>query len=233
MDHSSNNKDQSRAQIVPAMRWQRTPAGPKAAVSKLLEAIVLPENGLAANAMDARRLRFSREDSGQSSSIRINEFGEAGYLLERFLTEHETHTGLRLQFNPLSDPVFAEHWVNVDLSVVERKAREAGSISLDFEDDCFDLVLCTGLDQISRPNSLAKELRRVLKRRGQLWAQAPLSRPDMPDDTSGQPRYWYFTPRGFQILFEDFDEIICSIYQTSAGDSRCDSFFYGIKPEIA
>jgi ubiquinone/menaquinone biosynthesis C-methylase UbiE len=125
-----------------------------------------------------------------------------------------------------------QSWLVVELDQIEQRARESGCVSLGLEDEYFDKVLCTGLDRIARPASLIAEMRRVLKRGGQIWVQAPLNRAHRSETNDTHPIYWQFTPKGFQVLCERFDEIRCSVRRTAISARQEDSFFYGMKPEI-
>jgi hypothetical protein len=166
------------------------------------------------------------------SSEPTQESGESDYLFRSFLSGDKFRKGLQLQFEPFSNLSLSQNWLVVDLDPIERGSSESGSVSLALEDEYFDKVLCTGLDRIARPASLIAEVRRVLKRGGQIWVQAPLNKACRPETNDHHPVYWQFTPKGFQVLFERFDEIICSIRPTATYSLKEDSFFYGIKPEI-
>jgi SAM-dependent methyltransferase len=156
---------------------------------------------------------------------------EIDYLFNRFMSSQEGQRGLKLQFGSSSARVPSDFWISIDLAPIESVARQGFDITFDFQDEQFDRVLCLDLDRVSRPVSLIAELRRVLKRGGQLWTQAPVSSEPQPISDTG-PRYWGFTPAGLRVLFERFDEIRCAMYQTFENNLRKDSVFYGLKPEI-
>lgn len=156
---------------------------------------------------------------------------EIDYLFRRFVTVQDTQCGLNLQFGSSSTLLLDDSWISVDLAVIEADALRNPDVTLAFADEQFDRVLCLGLDRVSQPASLIAELRRVLKRGGQLWGQAPIGSSLQTGSVRG-PLYWGFTPDGLRVLFERFDEILCSVYQASGSISRRDSFFYGLKPQI-
>ena len=157
--------------------------------------------------------------------------GDAEYLFSRFLSG--TEKGLQLQFEPSAPLSFGRNWLAIDPETIERGASESCKVSLELEDGYFDKVLCTGLDRVARPASLIMEMRRVLKRGGQIWVQAPLNSAYSPEaDDPPYPVYWQFTPRGFQVLLQRFDEIMCSACPTDTLTPQQDSFFYGVKPLI-
>jgi hypothetical protein len=166
------------------------------------------------------------------SSEPAKESGETDYLFRSFLSGDKFRKGLQLQFEPFPDLSLGQNWLVVDLDPIERGASESSNVTLALEGEYFDKVLCTGLDRIARPASLIAEVRRVLKRGGQIWVQAPLNSAYCPETNDPLPVYWQFTPKGFQVLFERFDEIRCSIRPTATYSPQEDSFFYGMKPEI-
>jgi hypothetical protein len=181
-----------------------------------------------------QRMQSEREQSFTDiASNSPSEIVEVHYLFKRFLGEDKLRKGLRIQFDPRPNPLFGGNWATMDLGKVESNARQAGKAALDVEDEYFDMVFCSGLDRVSRPSSLIAEMRRALKRRGQIWAQSALW--SQPDDGKYQHNrsFWYVTPEGFQILFETFDEIACSCHQNTLNKTIKNSYFYGIKPEIA
>ncbi len=159
-------------------------------------------------------------------SHHTNKTQEIGYLFERFVSTLPSERGLKLQFGSSSTLLLDEQWIVVDLAPIETTSLAGMDITLEFQDEEFDRILCLDLDRISHPDKLVAELRRVLKRGGQLWGQAPVVSNQQPNTGL---RYWGFTPAGLRVLFERFDEIRCSIYHARG---RRDSFYYGLKPEI-
>jgi hypothetical protein len=199
---------------------------------KLIQSVLLQDPTCLDMAAGKRNLFRQFLDYHKEATNEVNATSEIDYLFRRFLSGNGVRRGLRLQFQPPRVNLFGKNWVTLDLASVEQGAREAGTASLDFESDYFDMVLCTGLDRISRPVSLIAEIRRVMKRRGQVWAQAPLNKANSSETGVASLTYWRFTPEGFQVLFENFDEILCSVYKSTGCLIRRDSFFYGIKPEL-
>lgn len=124
------------------------------------------------------------------------------------------------------------NWVTLSLDHVERRTKEPGKAIIDLAENYFDAVLCTGLERVSMPAAVVAEVRRVLKRSGELWVQAPLSLPYAPTGTESLKEYWRFTPDGLRTLLDGFDEILCSVYVPPRCMLRNYSVFYGLKPEI-
>jgi SAM-dependent methyltransferase len=183
----------------------------------------------------ASKVRLVREllPHGDSTANLTLSKLEIDYLFNRFMCSQEGQRGLKLQFGSSSAHIYNDFWIAIDLAPIDSVARQGFDITFDFQDEQFDRVLCLDLDRVSRPVSLIAELRRVLKRGGQLWTQAPVSIEPQPNPGAGAgPRYWGFTPAGLRVLFERFDEIRCAMYQTFESNLRKDSVFYGLKPEI-
>lgn len=153
-------------------------------------------------------------------------------LFRRFLAGGTGGRCLRLLFDADSEDELGPNWATLDLAPIETRAKEGGQISIDLEDEYFDSVLLTGLSQISRPQFLIAEVRRVLKRTGQIWVQVPLNIPYFLSQNPNQREYWRITPEGLRVLFEGFDEIFCSVYLPGGNALRKFSFFYGLKPPI-
>lgn len=172
------------------------------------------------------------EQQDLSRSKHIEQPGEIDYLFRRFLSKSGAQKGLQLQFEPSAPLSLGRNWLSIDLETIERGASESCKVSLQLEDEYFDKVLCTGLDRVARPATLITEVRRVLKRGGQVWVQAPLNSSYSPEVDNPYPVYWQFTPKGFQILLQRFDEIMCSVCPGDRSALQQDSFFYGVKPEI-
>ncbi|MBK1719479.1 hypothetical protein CKO27_17825 [Thiocystis violacea] len=170
-------------------------------------------------------LEYKRSQSGFGE---ITE--EFHSLFSHFVTAGLGKRCVRFVFDGDDGPELGPNWLTISLDLVERRAREAGQVVLELDSDYFDAVLCSGLGRISRPESLILELRRILKRSGQIWIQSPLCGPYLPDRDSNRLEYWRLTPDGLRILLESFDEILCSVYLPEGNALRTCSFFYGLKP---
>jgi hypothetical protein len=155
---------------------------------------------------------------------------EYNSLLKRFLAASVGRKCLRLRFDADREPALGPNWLTLSLDHVEQRAKERGEVSIDIEDEYCDAVFCTGLERVSRPASLIAEVERMLKGAGQIWVQTPLCGPFRPPSGQQQPEYWRFTPWGLQMLLQDFDEILSSVYLLRASALRTWSYFYGIKP---
>jgi SAM-dependent methyltransferase len=155
-------------------------------------------------------------------------------LFGRFLAANALGPCLRLVFDAgradRVGPRLGPNWVTLDLASVERESREPSSLTIDLEDEYFDAVLLSGLERVSRAGRLVAELRRVLKRGGQIWVEAPLNAPYRPAGRSTPAEYWRIAPDGLRLLMEGFDEILCSVFLPGDSALRSCSFFYGLKP---
>lgn len=160
--------------------------------------------------------------------------GDAGdelrALFQRFLARGFVGGGLHLLSDRDSEVELGPNWTTTPLDSIEQVAQEAGTASLRFAAESFDVVLCNGLNRISRPASLVSEIRRVLRAGGQVWAQIPLNSPYRSDRDGTAAEYWRITPDGLRVLFERFDEIMCSAYLPQGSVLHNCSFFYGLKP---
>lgn len=166
----------------------------------------------------------------QNAKAQLGDAIEEFYnLFKRFLAASVGGRCLRLLFDANSEPELGRNWVTVDLDKIERLARETGTLCIELEDEYFDAVLCTGLDRMSRPHRLIAEVKRVLKRAGQIWVQTPLNAPYLPAGDPTKAEYWRITPDGLRVLLEDFDEILCTVYPQGGSALRVGSFFYGLK----
>lgn len=151
-------------------------------------------------------------------------------LLRHFIAKGANRRCLRLVFDDDRQPELGSNWLTLSLDGVEREAREAGRVTLSLDDKSFDAVFCIGIGRVSRPGSLVAEIRRVMRRSGELWVHTPLCGPYAPPSQPGDAEYMRYTPDGLRILFESFDEIFASIYLPEGNSLRPCSFFYGIKP---
>lgn len=150
-------------------------------------------------------------------------------LFRRFVAATFGQRCLRLVFDDDGTSDLGSNWVTVDLKDLQRRSIGGGELTIDLEDGYFDAVLCTGLDRISHPKQLISEVKRLLVPCGQVWAQVPLCGPYVCAPEPEQVEYWRMTPEGLKILFEDFDEILCSLYLPRGNALRSFSFYYGLK----
>ncbi|NEV62843.1 methyltransferase domain-containing protein [Thiorhodococcus minor] len=151
-------------------------------------------------------------------------------LLRHFVDKGANRRCLRLVFDDDRQPEIGSNWLTLSLDGVEREAREAGRVTLSLDDNSFDAVFCIGIGRVSRPDSLVAEVRRVLRRSGEVWVHTPLCGPYAPPSQPHHAEYMRYTPDGLRILFESFDEIFASIYLPEGNSLRPCSFFYGLKP---
>lgn len=170
--------------------------------------------------LDYRRARVGLADAAE----------EYRSLFRRFVAASIGGRCLRLLVAGEPEEALGPNWVDLPLAEVERQTWESGRVSLDLAGDYFDAVLCADLGRVSRPGELAAELRRVLKRAGQLWIQAPLNAPYYPISDPGLAEYWRVTPEGLRVLLGGFDEILCAVCPRAGSALRTYSFFYGLKP---
>jgi hypothetical protein len=159
-----------------------------------------------------------------------NGIEEFDSLFKRFIAASVGRRCLRLRFDADDEADLGVQWLRVSLDQVEESLKEGGPVSIEVEEDYCDAVFVTGLERVSRPASLIAECRRKLKRGGQIWVQTPLSGPYLRSSERSQTEYWRFTPEGLQILLQDFDEILCSLYLPRGSALRSWSYYYGIKP---
>ena len=230
--NSSSDKKETRENLNEGKPPGTINSHPQA-VDSLRAETVLPKSMVKDDSGAARRRPKRASHPHDPVSNSPKEIVEVRYLFKRFIGGDKFRKGLRIQFEPHPHPLFGGNWAIIDLGKIESNARLAGKVSLPVEDDYFDMIFCSGLDRVSRPPSLIAEMRRVLKRRGQIWGQAPLASQSGSELHDHNESYWYVTPQGFKILFESFDEIACSVYQNSLSNSVKQSYFYGIKPEVA
>lgn len=154
-------------------------------------------------------------------------------LYRLFLTGSGGGSCLRLVFSADRETELGPNWATLDLSqIAYEESAKRRAVSIDLEEEYFDAVLLTGLEHVSRPEPLIAEVRRVLKRSGQIWVQVPLCTPFHVARKGAHREYWRLTPDGLRMLFEAFDEVFCSVYNPGGSELRVVSFFYGIKPPI-
>jgi 2-polyprenyl-3-methyl-5-hydroxy-6-metoxy-1,4-benzoquinol methylase len=71
-------------------------------------------------------------------------------------------------------------------------------------DDSFDVIICTEvLEHVNDPFGAMKEMRRLLKKGGRIYASTPYNfriHGPLPDN-------WRFTEHGLRILFSDFSSV--------------------------
>ncbi len=72
-----------------------------------------------------------------------NDIDDAGYLLPRFLGDSGRRKGLHLSFNTPEAQSFGKNWLKISLDTIERSAREACRVTLDLEDESFDMAYCS------------------------------------------------------------------------------------------
>lgn len=153
-------------------------------------------------------------------------------LLRHFISNGAGRRCLRLVFDDDREAEIGPNWLTLSLNDIERGAREAGRVVLALERESFDAVFCIGIGRISRPESLVAELKRVLRKSGEIWVHTPLCGPYRPP-RDHEIEYWRYTPDGLRVLLESFDEIFASVYLPEGNSMRPCSFFYGLKPADA
>ncbi len=146
-----------------------------------------------------------------------------------FLSGAATTPRLRLQFDPPKLPLCLCHWLSFDLNVVEQRASEAGTAALDFPNDYFDRVLCTGLEAISRPIDLIAEIFRIVKPGGRVWLQTPPPKIFVAGKNETRPTYRWITPVGLRLLLQNFQELASSVQSDPDNTSQGTSFYFGTK----
>ncbi len=98
----------------------------------------------------------------------------------------------------------AEHVVNLDIDLFPSVDVVAAGQALPFRDSVFDGVVTQAvLEHLPDPGSAVREIRRVLKDGGYIYAEVPFLQGYHadPDD------YQRFTASGIRWLFKDFDSI--------------------------
>jgi len=122
-----------------------------------------------------------------------------------------------------------ESSVNLDIILFPDVDVVGDGHQLPFIKESFDCVLCSAvLEHVAQPHKVAKEIRRVLRKRGYACINTPFL-----ETVHKKVDYFRFTLDGLRILFGDFKEIKSGI---SAGPSQTvadiirgyvPSFFYG------
>ena len=70
-----------------------------------------------------------------------------------------------------------------------------------------DAIICTEvLEHCGNPMKACREMHRALKPGGTLYAAAPFCWPD--HRTDNYPDYWRFTEQGWELMLEDFDQVV-------------------------
>ena len=206
--------------------------GPAACENRILVDKIVPKAGRFALMCGKLRTIEDIFDYKRAKAHLGDTVEEFDRLFRRFLAGSVGRRCLRLLFNPETEIELGPNWATLNLAPIEVLAKEGGPVSIDLEDEYFDTVLLTGLGQISRPQLLIAEVRRVLRRAGQIWVQVPLCAPYCAPKEEAPREYWRITPPGLRVLMEGFDEILCSVYLPCGSPFREYSFFYGLKPPI-
>ena len=87
---------------------------------------------------------------------------------------------------------------------------------LPFSDECFDMVIIQAvLEHVANPEKVVGEIRRVLTRRGIVYAETPF----MQCVHEGPYDFTRFTNSGHRYLFRDFDEISSGVHHGAFSSS--------------
>ncbi len=119
--------------------------------------------------------------------------------LDRFLKKHKSDAKtLVVNCNDSPYQHYFKNRVTVD-DKGERGAQKVDYYNMPFEDEAFEVVLCTGLlEHLEEPAEALKEMKRVLKKGGRIFigASSAFSIHDAPHD------FFHFTPYGLEYILK-------------------------------
>lgn len=146
-----------------------------------------------------------------------------------FLSGSGTTRRLHLQFMPSNPLPHGSQWLYQNLNEVEQRARESGTATLDFPDNCFDRVFCIGLEGISRPLTLIADIHRIVKPDGLIWIQTSQPCWQGSEQQEARSTYWCITAVGLCLLLQSFQELASSVQLDPESILQSESFYFGRK----
>ena len=122
---------------------------------------------------------------------------------------------------------YAPHWISVDLYDQSDYIDYHYDVrDMKFEDESFDIVVCNAiLEHVEEPVRAIKELRRILRKDGLLWVEAPFNQPYHPSPAD----YWRVSLEGVRVWMRDFTEIAAGLFTIDGSPIYNGVFFYGRK----
>jgi SAM-dependent methyltransferase len=122
---------------------------------------------------------------------------------------------------------YAPHFVSIDLYDTSPIIDFQYDLhNMPFEPEKFDFAVCSAvLEHVEDPVSAISELHRVLRSRGEIWVEVPLTQPYHPSPGD----FWRVTHTGIRIWMKDFTEISSGLVQIDGSPIYDYVYFHGFK----
>ena len=122
---------------------------------------------------------------------------------------------------------YAPHWVSIDLyddsPIID---FQYDVHEMPFASESFDFVVCNAvLEHVENPARAIAELHRVLRPKGEIWVEVPMSQPYHPSPGD----FWRVTHKGILIWMKDFVEVSSGLVPIQGSPIYDYVYFHGTK----